>query len=238
MFEDSTFESAHRIRTRSRGWSLAALAFNTTILAALIAIPLIYPEALPQHLLSTVITAPPPPPSAPKPIPQQPKAAEFHGTPEFADMRLTAPRQIPPGINTHIVDSAPAGTITMDSSGSAIGANPFGNSVYKPPVVVHQEPPRGPYTVSTGVAEGMLIQRILPRYPPIAVASHTQGTVVLQAIISKTGVIENLRVVSGSPMLQQAALDAVRQWRYRPYLLNGDPVDVETTINVVFTLGQ
>jgi periplasmic protein TonB len=88
------------------------------------------------------------------------------------------------------------------------------------------------------VAEGMVLQRIVPRYPPIALASRTQGTVVLQAVISKTGTIENLRVISGSPLLQRAAIDAVSQWRYRPYLLNGQPVDVETTINVVFSLSQ
>ncbi|MGA2219181.1 MAG: energy transducer TonB, partial [Terracidiphilus sp.] len=65
-----------------------------------------------------------------------------------------------------------------------------------------------------------------------------QGTVVLEAIISKQGTIESLRVVSGPPMLQQAARDAVSAWRYRPYLLNGEPVAVETTVNVVFTLGR
>jgi protein TonB len=74
-------------------------------------------------------------------------------------------------------------------------------------------------------------------YPPIAKAARVQGTVVLQATISKTGTIEGLHVISGPAMLQQAAMDAVRSWRYRPYLLNGDPVEVETTVNVVFTLG-
>ena len=65
-----------------------------------------------------------------------------------------------------------------------------------------------------------------------------EGTVVLTATISKAGTIENLRVASGPAMLQQAALDAVKEWRYRPYLLNGEPVEVETTVNVVFTLGR
>ena len=82
----------------------------------------------------------------------------------------------------------------------------------------------------------MLIQKTIPVYPPIAKATRTQGTVELQATISKSGTIENLRVISGSPMLQQAALDAVQQWIYRPYLLNGQPVEVETTVNVVFRL--
>jgi protein TonB len=83
----------------------------------------------------------------------------------------------------------------------------------------------------------MLIQKTIPVYPPIAKAARVSGTVVLQAIISKQGTIENLRVISGPAMLQQAAQDAVRQWRYRPYLLNNAPVEVETTVNVVFTLG-
>ncbi len=75
-------------------------------------------------------------------------------------------------------------------------------------------------------------------YPPIAKAARVSGTVVIQATISKTGTIENLRVISGPAMLQQAAMDAVRAWRYRPYLLNNEPVEVETTVNVIFTPGR
>jgi protein TonB len=87
------------------------------------------------------------------------------------------------------------------------------------------------------VAAGMLLQKTIPVYPPIAKAARVSGTVVLQAVISKSGTIENLKVISGPAMLQGAAQDAVRSWRYRPYLLNGEPVEVETTVNVVFTLG-
>jgi protein TonB len=239
MFEDSTFESAHRIRTRSRGWSLAALAFNSAILAALIAIPLIYPEALPNQMMSMLLVAPPPPPATHDPIPQQPRAEAFHGRSEFADLRLTAPRLIPTGDNRNIVDRGPASDspINLGSDAGIPGGDPFAHSSSGPRVVVREQP-KGPITISKGVAEGMLVQPVLPRYPPIALASRTQGTVVLQAVITKSGTIQNLRVLSGSPMLQQAAIDAVSQWRYRPYLLNGQPVDVETTINVVFTLNQ
>jgi protein TonB len=91
--------------------------------------------------------------------------------------------------------------------------------------------------ISSGVAQGMLLQKTQPVYPPIAKAARVQGTVVLQAKISKTGSIEDLHVISGPAMLQQAALDAVKSWRYRPYLLNNEPVEVETTVNVIFTLG-
>jgi protein TonB len=85
---------------------------------------------------------------------------------------------------------------------------------------------------------GLLIYKVTPQYPAIAKAAGVGGTVILQAMISKDGTIENLRVVSGPAMLQQAALDAVKMWRYRPYLLNGVPLEVETTVNVVFTMGR
>jgi periplasmic protein TonB len=81
-----------------------------------------------------------------------------------------------------------------------------------------------------------LIQKTVPVYPAIAKAARVQGTVVLQATISKSGEITNLRVISGPALLQQSAMDAVRSWRYRPYLLNNDPVEVDTTVNVIFTL--
>jgi TonB family protein len=92
--------------------------------------------------------------------------------------------------------------------------------------------------ISSAVAGGLLLRQVQPDYPAIAKAARVQGTVVLQATISTTGTIENLRVISGNAMLQNAALDAVRQWKYKPYLLGGNPVEVETTVNVVFTLGD
>ena len=91
--------------------------------------------------------------------------------------------------------------------------------------------------IPAGVMAGMLLQKTDPVYPPIAMAARIQGTVVLQAAISKSGSVEDLHVVTGQALLQDAALSAVRTWRYRPYLVNGEPVKVQTTINVVFTLG-
>jgi len=90
--------------------------------------------------------------------------------------------------------------------------------------------------VSQGVSVGRLINKVEPVYPPLARNARVQGQVVLTAIISKDGIIQDLRVLSGHPLLVQAALDAVRQWRYKPYLLNGEPVEVETTVTVNFTL--
>jgi protein TonB len=90
--------------------------------------------------------------------------------------------------------------------------------------------------VSQGVSQGLLLHQVKPSYPPLARQARIQGTVVLQAVIGKDGNIQNLKVVSGHPMLAPAALEAVKQWKYKPYYLNGEPVEVDTTINVNFTL--
>jgi len=90
--------------------------------------------------------------------------------------------------------------------------------------------------VSTGVATGLLIKKVTPNYPQLAKQARIQGTVVLTAEISKEGTIQNLQLVSGHPMLAPAAIEAVKQWRYKPYLLNGEPVAVETQVQVNFSL--
>jgi protein TonB len=86
------------------------------------------------------------------------------------------------------------------------------------------------------MSEGDLVRKIVPTYPPLARRARIQGTVVLQAMISKEGAIENLRLVSGHPLLAPAAIEAVSHWRYRPYILNNQPVEVETQITVNFSL--
>jgi protein TonB len=92
--------------------------------------------------------------------------------------------------------------------------------------------------ISAGVAVGLLIQKTTPVYPPLAKAAHVSGTVVIQGTISRNGGVGNLRVVSGPAMLRQAALDAVKNWRFRPYLLDGEPVEADTMVNVTFALAQ
>lgn len=97
-------------------------------------------------------------------------------------------------------------------------------------------PKAPPFHVSQ-MSEGSLAYKVVPTYPPLAKSARIQGQVLLQAVISKQGVIENLRALSGPPMLVEAAVEAVRQWRYRPYILNGEPIEVETQITVNFSLG-
>ncbi|HEV2487706.1 MAG TPA: energy transducer TonB [Terracidiphilus sp.] len=236
MFEDSTFESTGRIHTRSRDWMIAACAFNGSILLSLILIPLIYPEALPRMAMVFLMEVPKAPAPEPKPVARVERTNLVQ--PQMRRGQVFAPSVIPTGIllaqkQEILQDINPA---NMDTDGSGPGGNnPFGNQNRHPVV---REQIRGPVRVSGMVVEGLLVQKTMPIYPAIAVASRTQGTVVLQATISRNGTIENLRVASGPTMLQKAAMDAVRSWRYRPYLLSGEPVEVETTVNVVFKLQE
>jgi len=237
MFEDATFESMGRIHTRSRNWMLATSTINGTILTALILFPLVHPPALPHQALTYLLQVPEMP-APPQPPPVRQMVQRFHGIPESAGRYIFAPSRIPrditmlgrpeqpPGTNLNGIDTGPGMPDGIDKIFHGHNAVP----------VVRAN--RGPVRVSSMVVAGLLIRKTIPPYPIIARVARIEGTVVLQATISTTGTIENLRAVSGPPMLQQAALDAVQTWRYRPYLLNGQPVEVETTVNVVFRLGR
>ena len=217
---------------------IATFIFNGSILIGLILIPLVFPDALPRQAMPFLVLAPATPPT-PTPPAAPTTAHVFHGVSEISDGHIYAPSKIPPWIK--IVagpEEAVARTaITMDQGPGVPGGdeNPFGPR--RTPVVVHPDN-TPPVRVSSMVVDGLLIYKSIPPYPAIAKAARIQGTVILQAMISKSGTIENLHVISGPAMLQQAAVDAVKTWRYRPYMLNQQPVEVETTVNVVFALDR
>jgi protein TonB len=158
---------------------------------------------------------------------------------DMMNKQLAAPSLIPTSARMAADKDAPPsgefGPIAADGLGgnaSNTAAGVFGGQG-RPKVKV--DAPKT-INVSAGVAVGLLISRTPPTYPQIARTARVSGTVVLQATISKSGAIEGLHVVSGPDMLRQAALDAVRTWRYKPYMLNNEPVTVETTVNVIFSL--
>ena len=214
---------------------VAASAFNGSILMALVMIPLIYPHALPQMTLPFLMEVPPAPQPETKPVErvQHVDLAKL----EMRGGQIFAPPAIPIGIKmVQGPETLPdINVAAMNNGNDSDGPILFGGGNQHP--IVRQQV-TGPVRVSGLVVAGLLIEKRVPAYPPIAKASGTQGTVVLQATISRSGTIENLRVVSGPAMLQQAAMDAVKEWRYRPYLLSGEPVEVETTVNVVFKLQE
>jgi protein TonB len=240
MFKESLVESASLFGRRSRWPVVVSIAIETAVVAALVVYPLLHPQIVHFSTPPTLVFAPPPvrqpPPPPIRPIraetPTSTTAPQVVTTqrpqifrPEFqTDARTLDLPQLPVGIN--LGDGAPSPLAALDS--------------VAPRTVVRlaPAPSPGPLNVSTGVMAGRLIEPIRPQYPAIAQMSRSEGTVVVTAIISKTGAIVSARVESGPPMLRTAALDAVKRARYRPFLLNGQPTDVETTISIVFRIGS
>jgi protein TonB len=235
MFEDALMESAGKIRTHRTWTSSVAAICNGSIACLLVLLPLLHPASLPRQTLSMLLASPAPPAS---PLPHIPHAAgsAIHAA-AFVNP-FTPPRIIPDHITTADHQPPPAdaglGPLVRDSGGSLRGLPDSIGRAAPPQVRVS---PAKKLAISSGVMAGNRLSGADPQYPAIARAARVQGTVVLAATISRSGTIENLRVISGPPMLAPAATEAVRTWRYRPYLLNGEPVEVETTVNVIFNLG-
>ena len=217
MFADSLLDYHWANRSR-RGWmTLVAFALQALGISLLLLLPLIYTQGLPRLQKLEVLGEPAPRLLTPSRIPHVITSIN----------EATPPPPIDPG-GSGILGStgnSASNNSVIDSIGNSIAA------VAPPPPGTVAHPPR-----ISRVMEGNLIYRVQPEYPPAAKAARIQGPVVLKALISKYGGIENLRVLSGHPMLVRAAMDAVSQWRYRPYYLNGEPVAVETQVTVNFVL--
>jgi periplasmic protein TonB len=239
MFEDSLVESQGRIRTQSRWFAIGSFFAQAGILLLLVLYPLLNPLALPKQSMERMLIAPPPPRA---PAPQVVRAAASsapHQTLPSLQAQLQAPSIIPTRVATiSDAQSLPPGMMDIGGPGNGTGI-PDGIALGSPPptVVVHPPAPKRPVMISQGVATGLLLSPIRPIYPEIAKQARIQGTVVIEATISRQGTIENLQVTEGPPMLRRAAMDAVAAARYRPFLLNGEPVEVQTSIRVIFSLG-
>jgi periplasmic protein TonB len=242
MFEDSLIESGGRLKTK-RGWtSIVSFAIQCGIVGVMILIPLIFTEALPKGTTMFLLVAPPPPPPPPPPAAAVVKVVKVIQT-DIVNGELRTPTKIPKKVEmikeeeappqmaaTGVVGGVPGG-VPGGSMGGVIGSVLGSVNVAAPKIATPQR-----VRVSSGVVSGLLLRKVQPNYPPLARQARIQGTVVLQAQISKEGAIENLQLISGHPMLAPAAIEAVKQWKYKPYLLNGEPVEVETQVQVNFTL--
>ena len=243
MFEDSLLESGGRLKTRRGRTTTFAIILEIALIGVMVLLPLIFTEALPKQQLMTFLVAPPPPPPPPPPAAAPVKIVKQIQT-DIVNGALRTPTKIPQKIQMIKEDEAPPPA--MASSG-VVGGVPggipggqmggvIGGIISSTPVAVPKVATPQRVRVSAGVTSGLLVKRIQPNYPPLARQARIQGTVVLHAVISKEGAIENLTLVSGHPMLAPAAIEAVKQWRYKPYLLNGEPVEVDTEVQVNFTL--
>jgi len=242
MFEDSLLESGGRLKKRSPLTTVLSFLFQIGLLGVMILIPLIYTEALPKQQLMTFLVAPPPPPPPPPPPAAAPVVKVQKVVSELDQGQLRTPTTIPKKVLiAHDDEQPPSGAVGV--VGGVPGGVPggqmggvIGGIISSTPVAVPKVATPQRVRVSQGVTEGLLMKKVQPTYPPLARSARIQGQVVLQAVIGKDGTIQNLRAVSGHPMLTPAAIDAVKQWRYKFYFLNGEPVEVDTQITVNFTL--
>ncbi len=237
MFNELLESSSEKQKTNT-GWSVILSALvQISVLLVLVLIPLIYTQALPKAMLATLLVAPPPPPPPPPPPVKEiikPVARLIQSG------RLMQPRAIPKDVAVFKEAELPPDVINNTNQGGVFGGIPGqgimgGNGPALPP----PKPAGAPARVKQGgeVTAASIITQTRPVYPPLARQARIQGVVVLHAIIDKDGKVAQLEVVSGHPLLVQSALDAVKQWRYKATQLNGDPVEVDTTIQVTFTMG-
>lgn len=241
MFESLALENPPNTR---RNWTTAvSFALQTTGLALLVLAPIGYTEAVAPKFVEQIVapigmtevethpqtTQPPRGATTPTPLLIRDDVLTYTGTPrsihaivdDFADVAPVGPME----------QAIPFGTNSGNNNAMNNLLAHLKPATIPPPTNRHAKP----YVVST-LNPGMLIKQVQPMYPEIAKQTHTEGKVLLVAVIDTQGRIENLRALSGHPFLIPAAISAVQQWRYRPYILNGQAVEVETQITVNFTL--
>jgi protein TonB len=248
MFEQTFVDGVGK--TKRPYTILLSFAIQIALIGILVIIPLIYYETMPGAQLSSFLVAPAPPPPPPPPPPPQQVVKVVHTAPkQFIANQLIAPKAVPSKILMVTEEEAPlsSGVIGgipggMPGAGGVLGGIIGGLPSAPPPPAPKTPPPppkpTGPAKIGGNVVAANLINPVKPVYPPLAKMARQQGTVKFEAMISKEGTIEELKVVSGPPLLIQAATDAVKQWRYRPTILNGEPVEVQTTIDVNFSLSN
>jgi protein TonB len=233
MFREALLESSPAMRRRN-AWPMAtAFTLEMIIASVLVLVPLISTGILP---LSTRLSYPVavPPPYVPQSTPQTSGPSSGGSSPTFPRPQIIS---IAPN-GKQIIDwnlkghfnELPVGPWKPGSDNSAKNLLP--GSLFPTVQPIQPKPPKHP--IISNLSEAMLVTKVIPEYPNIAKLAGVQGDVKLHAIIAKDGSIQSLAVTSGPDMLRGAALKAVQQWRYRPYILNGEPVEVETVITVSF----
>lgn len=252
MFEQSFVEDLGKT---NKSWTvIVSFIGQCLMIGVAVLIPLIYTDSLPRTQLTSFLVAPPPPPPPPPPPAAAPIKAVRVIPKQFDAGRLMAPKVIPKEIAMIKEDELPPVSGAVGVVGGIPGGVPGGtpggviggiiSSVPQaappppPPVVKEAPKPVAPQRIRVGgnVQQAKLINQPKPVYPPLAKQARIQGTVRFNAIIGRDGSIADLKMVSGHPLLAPAALEAVKLWKYQPTLLNGEPVEVVTQIDVNFTL--
>jgi protein TonB len=245
--------------TTKKTWTvMVAFIGQLILLTVAVILPMIYFDVLPKTTLQTMLIAPPPPPPPPPP-PAAPAPVKIVKVipRQFDAGKLMAPKAVPKEIaqikeeelppaasaGVGVVGGVPGGVAGGTPGGvlgGIIGSVPTAAPTPPPPPVKKDGPPPPPKRITIGgnVQQAKLVRQPKPVYPPLAKQARISGVVHLAAVISANGTIQDLKVISGHPLLIPSALEAVKQWVYQPTLLNGEPVEVQTQIDVNFTLSQ
>ncbi len=239
--------------SKTGDWKRATLPIayilEVIIVGVLVLIPLIYTQALPKAQLMTFLAAPPPPPPPPPPpaaVAPAPRVIRHISVEDVMRAPTVIPKTIaqvkdepePPPSSVGVVGGV-VGGVPGGSFGGVLGGV-IGGALSSAPPPPPPPKPQAPKRIRVGgqVESARVVFGPHPEYPPLAKMARIQGTVRLDAVISKDGTIQDLKVISGHPLLVRAALEAVQRWRYQPTLLNGDAVEVATEIDVNFTLAE
>jgi len=255
MFEQTFVDGVGKT---NKSWTvMVSFAGQIVLIVVAIILPLVYTDVLPTATLQSFLVAPPPPPPPPPPPAAAPPVKMVKVIPrQFDAGKLMAPKSVPKEIAVIKEDELPppssgvsgvVGGVAGGSVGGAVGGV-LGGIIGgipsaappppPPPPPVKKEAPVQRIKVGGNVQGAMILKKTPPVYPPLAKSARVSGVVHLAAVIAKDGTIQELHSMGGPALLIQAALDAVKTWVYRPTLLNGEPVQVETTIDVNFTLNQ
>jgi protein TonB len=254
MFEQTFVGSG---KTKKPWTILMAFFLQVVFIIVAIIIPLLWFDVLPAAQLTSFLVAPPPPPPPPPPPAAAPPVKVVKVIPrQFDAGKLMAPKVVPKEVATIKEEELPPPTsgvagVVGGVPGGVAGGTPggvLGGIIGSVPSAAPPPPPPPPkkeekatpqrIKVGGNVQSARLVRQPRPVYPPLAKQARISGIVKLGAIISKDGTIQHLEVISGHPLLVPAALEAVKQWVYQPTLLNGEPVEVQTQIDVNFTLSQ
>jgi len=228
-------------RPRNPWASAGALGLQLLLLAALVIIPLYRTDPLPKMQTVTMLFAPPAAAAAasaprlrvPVPTPISPRTSTSFPAP--AQKTQEVPTQV--AAASGVVGGVPGGVVGSFASGAL--RDMLGSTPSVPVVTKAPEPaPAKRMRVAARVAEANLVHDVAPIYPPEAGRERIEGSVVLLAVIGKDGTVQDVRVESGLPVLAQAAINAVKQWRYKPYLIDGEPVEIDSRITINFTLSR
>lgn len=251
---EGTFQSSmleyHHMKGSSRFIDiLISLAVNASLLIVPVFMGLYFTDSIDlQGFASTFLVAPPPPPPPPPAAaPAAIKATTVRRVFENSG-KLIAPSVVPKQVamlkespipeieGAGGVPGGVPGGVAGGSMGGVIGGVIGGVGTVAMPVAPREKGPRAPVRVGGRVKEPQLIFRVDPKYPALAVQTHTEGTVIVDAVIDEHGDVVEAKVVSGPPLLIQSALDAVRRWKYQPTYLNDEPISVQLNVNVSFRL--